>query len=81
MFCFKCVAGLLVDMTQNYSSAFYSCAAGTGMGALFLGLVRPAKTGLLCTKKDLSTCQNNLAAEVKAQDKVKPVEFLGRHSN
>lgn len=40
------VSGFLVDRTDNYGSAFYSCAAGMGVGALFLGLVRPAKTGL-----------------------------------
>uniref|UniRef100_A0A671M9T3 Monocarboxylate transporter 7 n=1 Tax=Sinocyclocheilus anshuiensis TaxID=1608454 RepID=A0A671M9T3_9TELE len=40
------LGGFLVDMTDNYGSAFYSCAAGMGVGALFLGLVRPAKTGL-----------------------------------
>ncbi len=40
------VSGFLVDRTGNYGSAFYSCAAGMGVGALFLGLVRPAKTGL-----------------------------------
>ncbi|KAM9424437.1 monocarboxylate transporter 7-like [Pholidichthys leucotaenia] len=45
------LGGLLVDITQNYGSAFYSCAAGMGLSALFLGLVRPAKRGLLCKKK------------------------------
>lgn len=40
------VSGFLVDRTHNYGSAFYSCAAGMGVGALFLGLVRPAKSGL-----------------------------------
>lgn len=74
--CFKCVAGILVDITQNYRSAFYSCAAGTGIGALFLGLVRPAKTGFLPKKKDLSTCPNSLAPEHKGQDKVMSEEFL-----
>ncbi|XP_016134597.1 solute carrier family 16 member 6b [Sinocyclocheilus grahami] len=40
------LGGFLVDRTDNYGSAFYSCAAGMGVGALFLGLVRPAKSGL-----------------------------------
>lgn len=44
---------MLVDMTQNYGSAFYSCAAGMAVSALFLGLVRPAKKGLLCRRRDL----------------------------
>ncbi|CAL8302016.1 unnamed protein product [Lota lota] len=37
------LGGFFVDKTENYGSAFYSCAAGMGLGALFLGLVRPAK--------------------------------------
>lgn len=45
------VSGFLVDHTNNYGSAFYSCAAGMGVGALFLGLVRPAKTGLCIGKR------------------------------
>ncbi|KAM9463104.1 solute carrier family 16 member 6a isoform 1-T1 [Clarias gariepinus] len=69
------LGGFLVDITQNYSSAFYSCAAGTGIGALFLGMVRPAKTVVLCTKKDLSTCQTSRAVEYKGQDKVMSEEF------
>lgn len=44
------LSGVLVDVTHNYGSAFYSCAVGMGIGALFLGLVRPAKRGLLCRK-------------------------------
>lgn len=55
------LGGFLVDITQNYRSAFYSCAAGTGIGALFLALVRPVKTGFLCTKKKISTHQNDTA--------------------
>lgn len=43
--------GLLVDMTHNYGSAFYSCTVGMAIGALFLGLVRPAKRGLLCRRR------------------------------
>ena len=39
-----------MDKTQNYGSAFYSCAAGMGLGALFLGLVRPAKRWSPCRK-------------------------------
>nr|XP_020462002.1 monocarboxylate transporter 7 isoform X2 [Monopterus albus]XP_020462004.1 monocarboxylate transporter 7 isoform X2 [Monopterus albus] len=44
------LGGALVDVTQNYGSAFYSCAVGMALGALFLGLVKPAKRGLLCRK-------------------------------
>ncbi|XP_066498575.1 solute carrier family 16 member 6b [Hoplias malabaricus] len=45
------LAGALVDFTQNYGSAFYTSAAGVGVGTLFLGLVRPAKLGLRCHRK------------------------------
>lgn len=44
--------GVLVDVTQNYGSAFYSCAVGMGLSALFLGLVKPAKKGLLCRRRN-----------------------------
>lgn len=41
-----------MDMTQNYGSAFYSCAAGMAISAVFLGLVRPAKRRLLCRRRN-----------------------------
>ncbi|XP_060109066.1 monocarboxylate transporter 7 [Heteronotia binoei] len=37
------LAGMLVDTTKNYKSAFYSCAAGMLLAAVFLSLVRPCK--------------------------------------
>jgi len=40
--------GYLVDVTGNYGSAFYSCAAGMGLGAVFLALVPTAKTWSPC---------------------------------
>ncbi|KAM9336617.1 monocarboxylate transporter 7-like [Symphorus nematophorus] len=46
------LGGVLVDVTKNYGSAFYSCAAGMALSALFLGLVRPAKRGLLCRRRN-----------------------------
>ncbi|XP_076616091.1 monocarboxylate transporter 7-like isoform X1 [Chaetodon auriga] len=45
------LGGVLVDVTQNYGSAFYSCAVGMALSALFLGLVRPAKRGLFCKRR------------------------------
>ncbi|NXC21590.1 MOT7 protein, partial [Corythaeola cristata] len=47
------LAGVLVDTTQNYSSAFYSCAAGMVLAAVFLSLVRPCKAGL-CRRQQQS---------------------------
>lgn len=38
--------GVLVDVTQNYGAAFYSCAAGMGLGAICLALVGPTKSGM-----------------------------------
>ena len=32
-----------MDITDNYGSAFYSCAVGMGLGAVCLALVGPAK--------------------------------------
>lgn len=49
---------MLVDVTQNYGGAFYSCAAGMGLSAVFLGLVKPAKKGLLCGKRGSETKQD-----------------------
>ncbi|KAG5854282.1 monocarboxylate transporter 7-like [Anguilla anguilla] len=46
------LGGYLVDITKDYGSAFYSCAVGMALGTLFLGLVRPAKTGICCKKKN-----------------------------
>lgn len=51
--------GVLVDVTQNYGSAFYSCAAGMAVSALFLGLVKPAKRGLLCRRRN-SKCPEDV---------------------
>ncbi|XP_067403415.1 monocarboxylate transporter 7 isoform X2 [Emydura macquarii macquarii] len=45
------LAGVLVDKTHNYRSAFYSCAAGMVLGAVFLSLVRPCKTVLCQAQK------------------------------
>lgn len=66
------LGGVLVDITQNYSSAFFSCAAGMGLGAVFLGLVRPAKTGRLCMRRD----NGHNSPEVEKMSEVMPEEFL-----
>lgn len=76
MLCLKLFPGVLVDITENYSSAFYSCAVGMGLGALFLGLVRPAKTGFPCAKKIPSPSLDIPVVEQESEDKVMPEEFL-----
>ncbi|XP_056628148.1 monocarboxylate transporter 7 [Triplophysa dalaica] len=60
------LGGALVDITQNYSSAFFSCAGGMGLGAVFLALVRPAKTGRLCMRRDNG--RNNPVVQQESKD-------------
>ncbi|XP_033500873.1 solute carrier family 16 member 6b [Epinephelus lanceolatus] len=40
------LGGVLVDVTQNYGAAFYSCAVGMGLSAICLALVGPAKSAM-----------------------------------
>lgn len=58
------LGGVLVDVTKNYGSAFYSCAAGMAVSAVFLALVRPAKKGLICKRRN-SDCQDSSAKYIK----------------
>ncbi|XP_070596394.1 monocarboxylate transporter 7 isoform X3 [Erythrolamprus reginae] len=51
------LAGILVDTTKQYSSAFYSCAGGMLLAAIFLSLVRPCKN-LACQRKKQSIQEN-----------------------
>ncbi|KAL7989602.1 hypothetical protein Chor_012268, partial [Crotalus horridus] len=51
------LAGVLVDSTKNYRSAFYSCAAGMLLAAVFLSLVRPCKN-LTCQRNKRSIQKN-----------------------
>ncbi|NXN18942.1 MOT7 protein, partial [Indicator maculatus] len=60
------LAGVLVDTTQKYSSAFYSCAAGTVLGAVFLSLVRPCKVGLCQQRQQQQGTEENTAAAAVA---------------
>lgn len=67
--------GLLVDVTQNYGSAFYSCAAGMGLGALCLAMVAPAKSGL-CQRQSTQRRRGGEEGETSAtQDNEQP-DFL-----
>ncbi|XP_072549949.1 solute carrier family 16 member 6b [Salminus brasiliensis] len=67
------LAGALVDLTLNYGSAFYTSAAGVGVGALFLGLVRPTKLGL-CTCRRKSVTQEEKQENTHSEDT--PADFL-----
>lgn len=56
-----------MDTTQNYRSAFYSCAAGMILGSVFLAFVRPCKTGL-CQNRKLNLEENTSEAPVNLPD-------------
>lgn len=59
---------MLVDVTQNYGSAFWSCAAGMAVSAVFLGLVRPAKKGILCKKRKSKRCEDILEVKQDSEE-------------
>uniref|UniRef100_A0A8C5RCS8 Monocarboxylate transporter 7 n=1 Tax=Leptobrachium leishanense TaxID=445787 RepID=A0A8C5RCS8_9ANUR len=64
------LAGVLVDWTKDYGSAFYSCAAGMALGAVCLALVRP------CGKR-LAKRKETQHEAMKCQDSQEtPVDFL-----
>ncbi|KAF7238184.1 Monocarboxylate transporter 7 [Varanus komodoensis] len=73
------LAGVLVDTTKNYSSAFYSCAAGMLLAAVFLSLVRPCKK-LQCQSKR-QPVQKNLSEPLQnvPDDFIEP--DLGRNED
>ncbi|XP_018553341.1 solute carrier family 16 member 6b isoform X2 [Lates calcarifer] len=70
------LGGVLVDVTQNYGAAFYSCAVGMGLSAICLGLVGPAKSGMCqrqCRKKEEG---KNLEEEQKISQESDQTDFL-----
>ncbi|XP_061080363.1 solute carrier family 16 member 6b isoform X1 [Conger conger] len=72
------LGGILVDVTKNYGSAFYSCAVGMSLGALFLGLVRPAKQWHCCTRRGRRQEEQEAAEQAVAlqPSQEKPADFL-----
>ncbi|XP_062264541.1 solute carrier family 16 member 6b [Platichthys flesus] len=72
------LGGWLVDVTQNYGAAFYSCAVGMGLSAICLALVGPAKSGMCRSKsknKSKSTWEEEEEEERMSHDN-NQVEFL-----
>lgn len=63
------LGGVLVDLTQNYGAAFYSCAAGMGLSAICLGLMGVAKCGA-CQRR------SGKEKEEKTSEDSSPVDFL-----
>ncbi|KAG7506137.1 monocarboxylate transporter 7-like [Solea senegalensis] len=73
------LAGMLVDLTQNYGAAFYSCAVGMGLSAICLTLVLLAKSSM-CQRKtedeDESTEEEEEEEKMTRQDDGNQVDFL-----
>ncbi|KAM9745235.1 solute carrier family 16 member 6b isoform 1-T3 [Menidia menidia] len=67
------LGGVLVDFTQNYGAAFYSCAAGMGLSAVCLALVGPVKAGMFQRNKNKGKNANK--DETTSQDSDQ-LEFL-----
>ncbi|KAK2885178.1 solute carrier family 16 member 6b isoform X2 [Channa argus] len=65
------LAGVLVDATQNYGAAFYSCALGMGLSAVCLALVGPTKSGM---------CQNQTKKKYKGKS-AEEEENVSQESN
>ncbi|KAM4716581.1 LOW QUALITY PROTEIN: solute carrier family 16 member 6b [Anableps anableps] len=65
------LGGVLVDVTQNYGAAFYSCAAGMGLSAVCLALVSVAKSGA-CRR--MSRTKNTEEEKISLDNK--PLDFL-----
>ncbi|KAM6904752.1 solute carrier family 16 member 6b [Xenentodon cancila] len=70
------LGGLLVDVTQNYGAAFYSCAAGMGVSAVCLALVGRAKSGM-CQRKGGNRDERKNAEEQERMSRdSNPLDFL-----
>uniref|UniRef100_A0A3P8VXR3 Monocarboxylate transporter 7 n=1 Tax=Cynoglossus semilaevis TaxID=244447 RepID=A0A3P8VXR3_CYNSE len=69
------LAGVLVDVTQNYGASFYSCAIGMGLGAVCLALVGPAKTGL-CHRRKRDDIRSREEEKKLSQQENNQADFL-----
>ncbi|XP_037332902.2 solute carrier family 16 member 6b isoform X2 [Pungitius pungitius] len=63
------LGGVLIDVTQNYGAAFYSCAVGMGLSAICLALVGPTKSGM-CQRQNRheEECRSTEEEERMSQD-------------
>ncbi|CAJ1075351.1 solute carrier family 16 member 6b [Xyrichtys novacula] len=61
------LGGVLVDVTQDYGAAFYSCAVGMGLSAICLALVGPAKSRF-CQNRNKKTGGSEAEEERITQD-------------
>ncbi|MEQ2272216.1 hypothetical protein XENORESO_016831 [Xenotaenia resolanae] len=70
------LGGVLVDVTQNYGAAFYSCAAGMGLGAVCLALVGVAKSGVCQRMNRNKNRSKNTEEEENISQDSNPLDFL-----
>uniref|UniRef100_A0A3Q4B4F4 Monocarboxylate transporter 7 n=1 Tax=Mola mola TaxID=94237 RepID=A0A3Q4B4F4_MOLML len=71
--------GVLVDVTQNYGAAFYSCAVGMGVGAICLGMVGPAKSSM-CQRRSGNRGEEEKTSKVDDQQDFLEVDFAPDNS-
>uniref|UniRef100_A0A3Q0SSS7 Monocarboxylate transporter 7 n=1 Tax=Amphilophus citrinellus TaxID=61819 RepID=A0A3Q0SSS7_AMPCI len=70
------LGGVLVDVTDNYGAAFYSCAAGMGLSAICLALVGPAKSGVCQRVSREQEKGENIEGEEKMSQNSDQSDFL-----
>ncbi|XP_030581815.1 solute carrier family 16 member 6b isoform X2 [Archocentrus centrarchus] len=70
------LGGVLVDVTDNYGAAFYSCAAGMGLSAICLALVGPAKSGVCQRVSRDQEKGENIEGEEKMSQNSDQSDFL-----
>uniref|UniRef100_A0A3Q2QH61 Monocarboxylate transporter 7 n=1 Tax=Fundulus heteroclitus TaxID=8078 RepID=A0A3Q2QH61_FUNHE len=70
------LGGMLVDVTQNYGAAFYSCAAGMVLSAVCLALVSVAKSGACQRVSRKQERSQNAEEEEKMSQDSTPLDFL-----
>lgn len=70
---------MLVDITQNYGAAFYSCAAGMGVGAFCLAMVGPARSGV-CQRRNRKRVEEEKISQDNEQPDFLEVDFVLENS-
>ncbi|KAK5855618.1 hypothetical protein PBY51_007281 [Eleginops maclovinus] len=69
------LGGVLVDVTQNYGAAFFSCAVGMALSAVCLAMVGPAKSMYQRQSTNVEEDKGNEEEDKMSQDSGQP-DFL-----
>lgn len=69
----------MVDVTQNYGAAFYSCAVGMGLGAICLAMVGPTKSGM-CQRRNRKSKEEENISQDNDQPDFLEVDFVPENS-